>query len=180
MRHQPLSTLALGLAAALALSACASKPKPSATGPVEAPPAVGEPSPMAPGAGPSVAGLSALQADLAAQAGERVFFELDSYSLDDQAAATLSRQAEWLLRHPGVRALVAGNCDERGTREYNLALGARRAAAAKAFLVSRGVAASRLDTVSYGKERPIADGSDEAAWAQNRNAHTVLIDLGPA
>lgn len=163
--------------AALALVGCASKPKLSPGMADAQASAMGE-STLSPSEGAPFAG-SALQADLAANAGERVFFALDSYDLDAEAMAMLQRQADWLLRHPGVRAIVAGNCDERGTREYNLALGARRAASAKAVLVSRGVPASRLDTVSYGKERPIAVGSSEADWAQNRNAHTVLIDLAP-
>ncbi len=176
MQNLVVTPLALALVAALSLSACASKPK-SLAGPVaettlerdghgqEAEDRYGRP--------------SALQADLAANAGDRIYFEVDSHSLDQESATSLARQGDWLLRHPGVRAVIAGNCDERGTREYNLALGARRAAAAKAFLISRGVPASRLDTISYGKERPIAPGSDEGAWSRNRNAQTVLIDLLP-
>jgi peptidoglycan-associated lipoprotein len=177
MKHRTLTPLALALAAALALGACAGKPKP-APGPVadSAAPERDTAPGGAPGGG---AGGSSLQADLAATAGDRVFFDVDSYRLDTESQAALARQADWLLRHPSVRAIVAGNCDERGTREYNLALGARRAAAAKEFLIARGVGASRLETVSYGKERPIAAGSTDEAWAQNRNAQTVLIDLGP-
>lgn len=177
MQAQICRTVLIAGAAALALAACAGKPKPS-PGPADGPPLTAPDNlPGSPGGAPFAG--SALQADLAATAGERVFFELDSYDLDGEALAMLERQAAWLLRHPQVRAIVAGNCDERGTREYNLALGARRAAAAKAILVGHGVPASRLETVSYGKERPIAAGSSEADWAQNRNAHTVLIDLTP-
>jgi peptidoglycan-associated lipoprotein len=84
----------------------------------------------------------------------------------------LDAQVRWLSRYPAIRVIVEGNADERGTREYNLALGARRATSVRDFLVSRGVAPSRIETVSYGKERPIAAGSDEAAWQQNRNART--------
>lgn len=163
------------LAAALALSGCSSQPKPalstmtgSSADPNGHDQAVEQGS-IAPG----------LQADLAAHAGERVYFALDGHLLSREAQDTLDRQAEWLGRHPAVHAVVAGNCDERGTREYNLALGARRAAAARDYLIGRGVESSRLTTVSYGKERPVALGSDEDAWAQNRNAHTVVIDATP-
>jgi peptidoglycan-associated lipoprotein len=116
------------------------------------------------------------QEDLAATAGERVFFELDSHSLSDEARLTLARQAAWLVRYGNVSILIAGNADERGTREYNLALGSRRAAAVREVLIQQGVAPSRIRTVSYGKERPIALGSNEEAWARNRNAHTVLVN----
>ncbi len=115
------------------------------------------------------------QQDLEANAGHRVFFGYDQYSLTPQAQATLRQQAEWLIANPTVAVQLAGNADERGTREYNLALGARRAEAAKAYLVSLGVAASRLDTVSHGKERPIAQGANESAWAQNRNSTTSVM-----
>ncbi|HWU12804.1 MAG TPA: peptidoglycan-associated lipoprotein Pal, partial [Caulobacter sp.] len=120
-----------------------------------------------------------LQQDLAANAGDRVFFALDSHDLSAEARDTLAAQAQWLNQHPGVRVMVAGNCDERGTREYNFALGARRSAAARAFLVAQGVSGGRIATVSYGKEKPIDGGADEQAWARNRNAGTVVIDLAP-
>ena len=100
-----------------------------------------------------------------------------AHVLPDAAdAAALRSQAQWLLRYPQKRARIEGNCDERGTRDYNLALGERRANAAKNYLVSLGVDASRLTTISYGKERPVALGSDEASWAKNRRAVTVTID----
>ena len=114
------------------------------------------------------------QMDLEESAGHRVFFALDQYTLTPQAQATLAKQAAWLKEYPETRVLLAGNCDERGTREYNLALGARRAEAAKAYLVSLGVDGSRITTVSYGKERPIDPRSTEAAWSMNRNATTTL------
>ena len=114
------------------------------------------------------------QADLEA-AGHRVFFGTDQYALTPQARQTLQGQAEWLKRYPEARILVSGNCDERGTREYNLALGARRAEAARAYLVSLGVQGSRITTVSYGKERPIDPRSTEAAWATNRNATSTIV-----
>ena len=105
---------------------------------------------------------------------DRVLFETDSHMLDDRDRAILDTQAQWLLRNSGVRVTIEGHADERGTREYNLALGDRRANSAKNYLVARGVAASRLTTISWGKERPEALGSDESAWAQNRRAVTIL------
>lgn len=105
---------------------------------------------------------------------DRIFFETDSYSVDDQDRATLDAQAAWLQRNPNVRVTIEGHADERGTREYNLALGDRRANAAKNYLQGRGIAASRMSVMSWGKERPEALGSDESAWAQNRRAVTVL------
>ena len=108
--------------------------------------------------------------DLVANVGDRVFYDLDKSALTDQDKATLDRQAAWLAKYPQVSLLVAGNADERGTEEYNLALGNKRAAAARDYLVSKGVAASRLSTISYGKDKPTALGSNEQAWAQNRNA----------
>ena len=118
------------------------------------------------------------QADLENSAGHRVFFGYDEYTLTGEAQATLARQAAWLKEYPETRILVAGNCDERGPREYNLALGARRAEAAKSYLVSLGVDASRITTVSYGKERPIDPRSTEAAWSVNRNATTTITGAG--
>jgi peptidoglycan-associated lipoprotein len=112
--------------------------------------------------------------DFQITAGDRVFFALDSYALSVEAQAILVRQAAWLSSYPSVNVLVAGNADERGTREYNLALGARRAQAVKDFLVSRGVPAGRVATVSYGKERPIDPRPNEEGWAVNRNAGTGL------
>jgi peptidoglycan-associated lipoprotein len=106
--------------------------------------------------------------------GDRVFFALDSYSIDDRARAVLDTQAAWLLRNPSVNVTIEGHADERGTREYNLALGERRANAAKNYLAAKGVPASRMTVVSWGKERPEALGSDESAWAQNRRAVTVV------
>jgi peptidoglycan-associated lipoprotein len=105
---------------------------------------------------------------------DRIFFALDSYSVDDPARRTLDAQAEWLMRNPNVRVTIEGHCDERGTREYNLALGDRRANAARDYLQSRGVAADRMTTISWGKERPANEGHDESAWSQNRRAVTVV------
>lgn len=118
------------------------------------------------------------QEDLVVNVGDRVFFDFDKYALKPEARKTLEKQAAWLKQHGSVSVLVAGNCDERGTREYNLALGERRANAAKDYLVSLGVNPSRIKTISYGKERPVALGSTEAAWAQNRNSITSVIGAG--
>ncbi|HCM84415.1 MAG TPA: peptidoglycan-associated lipoprotein Pal [Alphaproteobacteria bacterium] len=116
------------------------------------------------------AGINQLSQDVA----DRVFFGYDSSELTAEGRTALERQAEWLKTRPNLNATIEGHCDERGTREYNLALGERRAAAAKNYLVSLGVPAAQLSTISYGKERPAVEGSDEAAWAQNRRAVTVV------
>ncbi len=101
-------------------------------------------------------------------------FELDSSALTDAARQTLGQHAAWLKAHAGARVTIEGHCDDRGTVDYNLALGEHRARAAKDYLVSLGVAAGRLHTVSFGKEKPLDPGSDEAAWAKNRRAHFVV------
>ena len=108
--------------------------------------------------------------------GDTVLFALDQSDLDGQARAILDAQAQWLARNPQVNVTVEGHTDERGTREYNLALGDRRANSAKNYLVTRGIQPGRITTISYGKERPIALGSDEASWARNRRAVTVTIN----
>ncbi|WP_281300980.1 MULTISPECIES: peptidoglycan-associated lipoprotein Pal [unclassified Iodidimonas] len=112
----------------------------------------------------------ATQSSLENYAGDRVFFAFDSSELSPTARQTLQRQAEWLQKHRSVKATVEGHADERGTREYNLALGERRAAAAKNYLVALGIAPDRLDTISYGKERPAVLGSGENVWRQNRRS----------
>lgn len=112
--------------------------------------------------------------DLANNIGDRVLFALDSSTLSGEARAVLDRQSEWLGRYPQVQVQMGGNCDERGTTEYNLALGQRRANAARDYLVARGVSSARVSAISYGKERPTATGSDEQAYAQNRNATTSV------
>ncbi|MBX3563348.1 MAG: peptidoglycan-associated lipoprotein Pal [Sphingomonas sp.] len=104
-----------------------------------------------------------------------VHFAFDQYDIDGEARAILDSQARWLAAHPGVRITIEGHCDERGTREYNLALGDRRANAAKNYLAARGISPSQINTISYGKERPVALGSDESSWAQNRRAVTIVI-----
>lgn len=112
------------------------------------------------------------QQDLATNVGDRVFFAYDSYDLAPEARDTLNRQAEWLNRYPNLAITVEGHSDERGTREYNLALGDRRATAVKNYLVSMGVPSSRVNTISYGKEQPAVVGSDASSWAQNRRGVT--------
>ncbi|WEX10000.1 peptidoglycan-associated lipoprotein Pal [Chelativorans sp. AA-79] len=110
--------------------------------------------------------------------GDRIFFDTDSSVIRADAQGTLARQAQWLNQYPSYSITIEGHADERGTREYNLALGARRAAAARDFLVARGVTASRIQTISYGKERPVAVCDDISCWSQNRRAVTVLNGAG--
>jgi peptidoglycan-associated lipoprotein len=114
------------------------------------------------------------QADLVANVGDRIFFGFDKFDLSSDAQRTLRLQAEWLISNSGLSVRVEGHCDERGTREYNLALGERRANSIKNFLVELGVAPSRITTISFGKERPVALGSNDAAWAQNRRGVTLV------
>lgn len=114
------------------------------------------------------------QQDLVVNVGDRVFFETDRSDLTAEGRATLDRQSAWLKKYPSVNITVEGHCDERGTREYNLALGERRATSAKNYLVASGVSASRVKTVSYGKERPAVLGNDEQAWSQNRRSVSVV------
>ncbi len=156
------------LAGAIALAACQSK----ATQALPPQPAGSTPPPQAGGPVPGS------QADFLAQMQGRdvIYFDTDRYNIDSEDVAALQGQAQWLMRYPNKRANIEGHSDERGTRDYNLALGERRANAAKNYLISLGVDAGRLATVSYGKERPVALGSDEASWAKNRRAVTVTID----
>ena len=107
-------------------------------------------------------------------AGDKVFFDFDQAVIRDDARPTLDNQASWLTKNQNVNVQIAGDCDERGTEEYNIALGSRRAYAAQSYLAAKGVAPSRMTTISYGKDRPIAPGSTEEAWAQNRNAITSV------
>jgi peptidoglycan-associated lipoprotein len=171
-------TLILGAAAiALAVSGCGRRQPPA-----ETLPPVTDQAPVGPGGEAVAPGdvelteLPAQQADLVAKAGsDTVYFGTDEYALDASAQATLAAQARWLIASPNVRASIEGHADERGTREYNMALGERRANAARDFLVSQGVPTGRLLVTSWGKERPVAAGSNEEAWAQNRRAVTVLV-----
>jgi peptidoglycan-associated lipoprotein len=127
------------------------------------------------GAGATTSGpVPGSEEDLVANVGDRVFFDFDRSNLRDDARATLDKQAAWLAKYPQVNVQVAGNTDDRGTEEYNLALGQRRANSSRDYLVARGVAGSRISTISYGKDRPTAMGDNEQAWAQNRNTITSV------
>ncbi len=170
------SAFILALATAtLVTGACTSKPKP----PLEGPSTAVEQGPDDLNAAPGdveLTELPAMQADLVAKAGsDTIYFGTDEYAIHEQSKATLAAQAKWMLAHTDVRASIEGHADERGTREYNMALGERRANAAREFLLSQGVPAARLLVTSWGKERPVAIGSDESAWAQNRRAVTVVV-----
>ena len=170
--HAKFVSLPTLLAAALLLlAACSSTPE-TPPGP---PPGAGGPG--GPG-GPAGAGMGAAvpgsQQDLAQSAGDRVFFEFDRSDITPEAQQTLQRQAQWLQRYPNVTVTIEGHCDERGTREYNLALGERRANSAKQVLLAAGIPSSRVSTISYGKDRPVVPGSTEEAWAQNRVAITTV------
>jgi peptidoglycan-associated lipoprotein len=112
--------------------------------------------------------------DFIQNVGDRVFFDFDKSVVKPEGQQTLQRQAEWLKRYPNVTVTIEGHCDERGTREYNLALGERRATAVQRALIALGVQANRVKTISYGKERPAVLGSNDAAWAQNRRGVTVI------
>ena len=147
------------LAAVALLAACANKNENASTG-----------AGAAAAAGPAPGS----EEDLVANVGDRVFFDFDRSTLKPDATATLDKQAGWLGKYPQVNVQVAGNCDDRGTEEYNLALGQRRANASRDYMVARGVAGSRISTISYGKDRPTALGDDEQAWAQNRNTITSV------
>jgi peptidoglycan-associated lipoprotein len=113
-------------------------------------------------------------ADFRQNVGDRVFFDTDMSTIREDGRATLGRQPEWLKKYGNYQVTIEGHCDERGTREYNLALGERRANAARQYLIAQGIPAARIKTISYGKERPDPVGSDEAAWARNRRAVTEL------
>lgn len=165
--------IALFAAAALVAAGCASKDEQT----VETTPT--QP-PVADNSGDTNANidrgpLAGSEADFVENAGDRVFFEYDSYQLASDGRATLDRQAQWLNQYRNVTVLVGGHADERGTREYNLALAARRANSAKDYLVSRGVDPSRLSTVSYGEERPVCSASSSECWSLNRNATSNIV-----
>jgi len=156
------------LSAALVLGACTKKEAVATTTPppVEAP---------APAPAPVTSSIIPGSAeDLRVNVGDTVHFALDQYNIEEGDKAILGRQAAWLQKFPSVRVTIEGHADERGTREYNLALGARRANAVKEYLVSQGVSTARVETVSYGKERPICTESNEACWTQNRRGVTVV------
>ena len=150
----------LGAFAAVALvAACAQQTKTAQTGT---------------GAAVTSGPVPGSEEDLVANVGDRVFFDFNMSNLKPDARGTLDRQAAWLAKYGSVVVQVAGNCDDRGTEEYNLALGSRRANAAANYLEAKGVSRSRITTISYGKDRPTAMGDNEQAWAQNRNTITSV------
>ncbi|MFL5117303.1 MAG: peptidoglycan-associated lipoprotein Pal [Microvirga sp.] len=151
--------LALALAAVLTIAACSKADQTAGTDF---------------GAAGGRGGAPGSTQDFAVNVGDRVFFESDSTDLTPTAVSTLDKQAAWLSRYPRYTFLVEGHADERGTREYNFSLGARRSQVVRDYLSSRGIAGSRIRTVSYGKERPVATCNDISCWSQNRRAVTVL------
>lgn len=157
----------VAIAALATLAACASTDTDTDATETVVPETVVDNTPMGP--------MPGSMEDLEKNVGHRVFFGYNQYNLTNDAQATLRRQANWLKQYPEARIRIEGNCDERGTREYNLALGARRANAAKAFLVGLGVDASRISVISNGKEKPIDGRSTPEAWALNRNGTSVLL-----
>ena len=181
MSLRTAANAALSVLVAATLAACASTPKPM--GPVATqapPPAPREAGPApAPPTGPVSEGPSgpvpgSVQ-DFVINVGDRVYFDFDKYDVREDARPLLDAQANWLRRYPMVRVRIEGNCDELGTTEYNFALGARRSNAVREYLSGRGVALGRIDTVSYGKARPVDPSGGETAQAHNRNAHTDII-----
>ena len=175
----PMARLAVVLAAGLTITACASTTKPLPPGPPPPPPSSGEemaPTPPPPVSEQPSGPVPGSTQDFVINAGDRVYFDFDAYTIRADAGPVLDKQAFWLNHYPDIKIRVEGNCDERGTREYNFALGARRANAVRDYLVAHGVSASRISTVSYGKERPIDGGDGEDAWSHNRNAHTALTE----
>jgi peptidoglycan-associated lipoprotein len=179
--RNPGSALRLTLVAgaALSLAACAHHPKPAY--PTTAPQAAARPEPPRGPSGPAAPepvtqnALPGSERDFVINVGDRVYFDYDKYDIRSDASPLLDAQSDWLKRYPAVQVRIEGNCDERGTQEYNLALGARRANAVREYLVSHGVSAGRISTVSYGKEKPIDTGAGEVAEQHNRNAHTAIL-----
>ena len=164
---------AVGLAALLVLTACAKRVPPGETGPAP----IAETGTLSEDLSEvDLVELPAMQAELVAQAGsDTVYFDTDQFALDMADMDTLDAHARWLIAHPNLRASIEGHADERGTREYNLALAERRANAARDYLIAHGVPASRLLVTSWGKERPVALGSNDEAWAQNRRSVTLVV-----
>jgi peptidoglycan-associated lipoprotein len=172
--------LTLIAAGALTLAACNHGPKPSYPT-SQATPAPRGAEPSRPQATPNrnepvtQNALPGSERDFTVNVGDRVYFDYDMYSVRSDAAPLLDAQSDWLKRYPAVQVRIEGNADERGTEEYNLALGARRANAVREYLVAHGVAATRITTVSFGKEKPIDTGAGEQAEAHNRNGHTAIV-----
>jgi peptidoglycan-associated lipoprotein len=158
----------VALSGVLILAGCESKPKETAD---NSPPMSSAPTNSVPTSSSIVPGSAE---DLRVNVGDTVHFEYNAYDVMEGDKGVLQRQAAWLGKYPSIRVTIEGNCDERGTREYNLALGARRANAVKEYLVSLGVSAGRLETISYGKERPMCTDSNESCYAQNRRGVTTI------
>lgn len=171
------STMVAALFGAALLAACSSDPSTSATsggngdGGLSA---LGDPSRGRSGPGGAGSARPGSQEDLAATVGDRIFFDTDRSTVGADQRPVLERQAGWLQRYPQVRVTIEGHADERGTREYNLALGQRRANSTRDTLVANGVGSARVSTISFGKDQPAALGSDESSWAQNRRAVTSV------
>ncbi len=157
--------IVVAFAVALTATACASKKVPNSAADLG----------LGAGAGSQQPGSTG---DFTVNIGDRIYFDTDSSVIRPDAQTTLARQAQWLNRYPSYTITIEGHADERGTREYNIALGARRAAATRDFLAARGVAPNRMRTISYGKERPVAACDDISCWTQNRRAVTVLGGQG--
>ena len=169
-----MKQLALVGVAMIALAGCAKNRAPDTLPPITDNTAIDTSGNVGGGVGNAV--IPGSQADfLASVRSDTVYFDTDRYNVDDEDRAVLQSQAQWLARYPGTRVTIQGHADERGTRDYNLALGERRASSARAFLASLGVDPSRISVISYGKEMPVALGSDEASWARNRRAVTVTV-----
>jgi len=164
------------LVGAVLLAGCASHPHGGPPAPLAeaAPPPLPPPAGARPSQGVQGRPLPGSVQDFVINVGDRVYFDFDQYTVRADAQPVLAAQAAWLNRYGAVQVRIEGNCDERGTREYNLALGARRSNSVRDFLVSHGVNPGRITTISYGKERPIDPGTGEEAWAHNRNAHTAI------
>lgn len=177
--HSRIGRAAAVLGIAAAMAACAHK-APPAPGPTAYNPAgdAGSGSSASPTGGGIGTGREGVipgsVRDFVVNAGDRVYFDYNAYDLRDEGHNVLDQQAAWLQRYPQVAVRIEGNCDERGTREFNFALGARRAESVKSYLVSRGVSPARITTISYGKERPLDPGTADEAYAHNRNGHTAL------
>jgi peptidoglycan-associated lipoprotein len=172
--------LALVGVAVVSLAACAKKPKmatqvtPPPAG-QQAPPRTELPPSQAPSGQISQGAVPGSANDFVVNVGDRVYFDTDSHDIRSDAQPLLDAQAAWLRRYSSVMVRIEGNCDERGTREYNLALGARRANSVRDYLVSRGITSDRVSTISFGKEQPIDPGSGDEAWQKNRNGHTAIV-----
>ena len=167
-----LKATMLLVASATALAACSKKPPETLPPAPDTNTSTPAPTPTQSPSGPSVGSQAHFENAVGGQT--VIYFDTDRFNIDSQDAAALQAQAQYFARYPQLTFTVEGHADERGTREYNLALGERRANAAKNYLVSLGVSADRIRTVSYGKERPVALASDEAAWAQNRAASVMI------